>query len=143
MKAINHSASTGPIGCSTLDVVRHNPDSFRVIALAAGKMSPAWRSSARSSSPRYAVMDDTSSAEQLKMSMLQQHGSRTECSERSAGRAPGEMAVALDECRACDGGPLWARLVYCRPGGDSRRKTILLANKESLVTFAGGCLWTK
>lgn len=37
MKQLTILGSTGSIGCSTLDVVRHNPDSFRVIALVAGK----------------------------------------------------------------------------------------------------------
>ncbi|OZH80660.1 hypothetical protein CG708_25540, partial [Salmonella enterica subsp. enterica serovar Typhimurium] len=36
MKQLTILGSTGSIGCSTLDVVRHNPDSFRVLALVAG-----------------------------------------------------------------------------------------------------------
>lgn len=49
MKQLTILGSTGSIGCSTLDVVRHNPDSFRIVALVAGKMLPAWRNSAWSS----------------------------------------------------------------------------------------------
>lgn len=37
MKQLTILGSTGSIGCSTLDVVRHNPDKFRVAALVAGK----------------------------------------------------------------------------------------------------------
>ncbi len=76
MKQLTILGSTGSIGCSTLDVVRHNPDSFRVIALVAGKNVARMAEQCLEFSPRYAVMDDTSSAEQLKI-MLQQHGSRT------------------------------------------------------------------
>lgn len=39
MKQLTILGSTGSIGCSTLDVVRHNPEHFRVVALVAGKMS--------------------------------------------------------------------------------------------------------
>ncbi len=71
--------STGSIGCSTLDVVRHNPDSFRVIARWwRVKCRPHGEERCTEFSPRLAVMDDTSeSAEQLEI-ILQQHGSRTE-----------------------------------------------------------------
>ncbi|CAK5467553.1 hypothetical protein ECO1752_21165 [Escherichia coli] len=33
MKQLTILGSTGSIGCSTLDVVRHNPEHFRVVAL--------------------------------------------------------------------------------------------------------------
>ncbi len=42
MKQLTVLGSTGSIGCSTLDVVRHNPDRFSIAALVAGKMSTAW-----------------------------------------------------------------------------------------------------
>ncbi len=70
MKQLTILGSTGSIGCSTLDVVHHNPDSFRVIALVAGKNVARMAEQCLEFSPRYAVMDDTSSAEQLKI-MLQ------------------------------------------------------------------------
>ncbi len=44
MKQLTILGSTGSIGCSTLDVVRHNPEKFRVAALVAGKMSSVWLS---------------------------------------------------------------------------------------------------
>ncbi len=92
MKQLTILGSTGSIGCSTLDVVRHNPDSFRVIALVAGKNVARMAEQCLEFSPRYAVMDDTSSAEQLKI-MLQQHGSRTEV--LSGQQAACEMAARL------------------------------------------------
>lgn len=130
MKQLTILGSTGSIGCSTLDVVRHNPDSFRVIALVAGKNVAHMAEQCTEFSPRYAVMDDTSSAEQLKI-MLQQHGSRTEV--LSGQQAACEMA-ALDEvghvmAAIVGAAGLLPTLAAIRAG-----KTILLANKESLVT---------
>ena len=40
MKQLTVLGSTGSIGCSTLDVVRHNPGRFSVAALVAG--NNAW-----------------------------------------------------------------------------------------------------
>ncbi|EEL1146577.1 1-deoxy-D-xylulose-5-phosphate reductoisomerase [Salmonella enterica] len=130
MKQLTILGSTGSIGCSTLDVVRHNPDSFRVIALVAGKNVARMAEQCLEFSPRYAVMDDTSGAEQLKI-MLQQHGSRTEV--LSGQQAACEMA-ALDEvghvmAAIVGAAGLLPTLAAIRAG-----KTILLANKESLVT---------
>ena len=42
MKQLTIPDQPVPLVCSTLDVVRHNPEKFRVAALVAGKMSPAW-----------------------------------------------------------------------------------------------------
>ena len=61
MKHLTLLGSTGSIGCSTLDVVRHNPDSYTVAALVAGKTCSEWSNSARVY-PRFAVMDDEESA---------------------------------------------------------------------------------
>jgi 1-deoxy-D-xylulose-5-phosphate reductoisomerase len=72
-EAINLLGSTGSIGCSTLDVVRHNPDRFSV-ALVAGKNVTVWLNNAWNF-PRYAVMDDAQSAS---CCALREQGSRTE-----------------------------------------------------------------
>ena len=77
MKQLTILGSTGSIGCSTLDVVRHNPEHFRVVALVAGKNVTRMVEQCLEFSPRYAVMDDEASAKLLK-TMLQQQGSRTE-----------------------------------------------------------------
>lgn len=42
MKQLTILGSTGSIGCSTLDVVRHNPEHFRVVGWWQAKMSLAW-----------------------------------------------------------------------------------------------------
>lgn len=130
-EATHHSGEpTGSIGCSTLDVVRHNPEHFRVVALVAGKNVTRMVEQCLEFSPRYAVMDDEASAKLLK-TMLQQQGSRTEV--LSGQQAACDMAALedVDQVMAAIVGAagLLPTLAAIRAG-----KTILLANKESLVT---------
>lgn len=130
MKQLTILGSTGSIGCSTLDVVRHNPEHFRVVALVAGKNVARMVEQCLEFSPRYAVMDDEASAKLLK-TMLQQQGSRTEV--LSGQQAACDMAALedVDQVMAAIVGAagLLPTLAAIRAG-----KTILLANKESLVT---------
>lgn len=130
MKHITLLGSTGSIGCSTLDVVRQNPDDFRVVALVAGKNVTRMVEQCLEFSPYYAVMDDEASAALLKAT-LQQHGCRTEV--LSGQQAACEMAALddVDQVMAAIVGAagLLPTLAAIRAG-----KTILLANKESLVT---------
>ena len=121
---------TRGIGDRTLDVVRHNPEHFRVVALVAGKNVTRMVEQCLEFSPRYAVMDDEASAKLLK-TMLQQQGSRTEV--LSGQQAACDMAALedVDQVMAAIVGAagLLPTLAAIRAG-----KTILLANKESLVT---------
>jgi len=130
MKQLTLLGSTGSIGCSTLDVVRHNPETFAVTALVAGKNVARMVEQCLEFTPRYAVMDDDACARQLKAS-LAQHGSRTEV--LSGQQAACDMA-ALDEvdqvmAAIVGAAGLLPTLAAIRAG-----KTVLLANKESLVT---------
>ena len=110
--------------------VRHNPEHFRVVALVAGKNVTRMVEQCLEFSPRYAVMDDEASAKLLK-TMLQQQGSRTEV--LSGQQAACDMAALedVDQVMAAIVGAagLLPTLAAIRAG-----KTILLANKESLVT---------
>ena len=117
MKQLTILGSTGSIGCSTLDVVRHNPEKFRVTALVAGKNVARMVEQCLEFSPRYAVMDDEKSAALVKAALLEQ-GSRTEV--MSGQQAACDMA-ALDDVDQV--------MAAIRAS-----KSILLANKESLVT---------
>jgi len=130
MKQLTLLGSTGSIGCSTLDVVRHNPETFAVTALVAGKNVARMVEQCLEFTPRYAVMDDDACARQLKAA-LAQHGSRTEV--LSGQQAACDMA-ALDEvdqvmAAIVGAAGLLPTLAAIRAG-----KTVLLANKESLVT---------
>ncbi|ROP58435.1 1-deoxy-D-xylulose 5-phosphate reductoisomerase [Enterobacter sp. BIGb0383] len=130
MKQLTVLGSTGSIGCSTLDVVRHNPDRFSVIALVAGRNVSRMAEQCLEFTPRYAVMDDALCARELG-AILQQHGSRTEV--LSGQQAACEMAALddVDQVMAAIVGAagLLPTLAAIRAG-----KTVLLANKESLVT---------
>ena len=130
MKQLTLLGSTGSIGCSTLDVVRHNPDRFAVTALVAGKNVTRMAEQCLEFTPRYAVMDDAASARELKET-LAQHGSRTEV--LSGQQAACDMAALeeVDQVMAAIVGAagLLPTLAAIRAG-----KRVLLANKESLVT---------
>jgi len=130
MKQLTLLGSTGSIGCSTLDVVRHNPDRFAVTALVAGKNVTRMAEQCLEFTPRYAVMDDADCARELN-AILTQHGSRTEV--LSGQQAACDMA-ALDEvdqvmAAIVGAAGLLPTLAAIRAG-----KRVLLANKESLVT---------
>lgn len=130
MKQLTLLGSTGSIGCSTLDVVRHNPDRFSVTALVAGKNVARMAEQCLEFTPRYAVMDDAACARELNET-LAQHGSRTEV--LSGQQAACDMA-ALDEvdqvmAAIVGAAGLLPTLAAIRAG-----KRVLLANKESLVT---------
>ncbi|WP_312212210.1 1-deoxy-D-xylulose-5-phosphate reductoisomerase [Pseudescherichia sp.] len=130
MKQLTLLGSTGSIGCSTLDVVRHNPDRFAVTALVAGKNVARMAEQCLEFTPRYAVMDDAACARELK-ALLTEHGSRTEV--LSGQQAACDMA-ALDEvdqvmAAIVGAAGLLPTLAAIRAG-----KRVLLANKESLVT---------
>ncbi|MCS5874210.1 hypothetical protein LN650_26700 [Klebsiella pneumoniae subsp. pneumoniae] len=75
-------------------------------------------------------MDDAQSAERLR-TRLHEPGCRTEV--LSGQQAAAEVA-ALDEVRSGHGGNRRRGGTGADAGGDPRRKTVLLANKESLVT---------
>jgi len=81
MKQLTLLGSTGSIGCSTLDVVRHNPEHYTVTALVAGKNVQRMVEQCLEFAPRYAVMDDEESARQVK-ALLAENGSRTEVLSR-------------------------------------------------------------
>ncbi len=130
MKHLTLLGSTGSIGCSTLDVVRHNPDRFSITALVAGKNVTRMLEQCLEFTPRFAVMDDEVSARQLNAE-LQQRGCPTQV--MSGQQAACEMAALddVDQVMAAIVGAagLVPTLAAIRAG-----KTVLLANKESLVT---------
>ncbi|HKS32170.1 MAG TPA: 1-deoxy-D-xylulose-5-phosphate reductoisomerase [Enterobacteriaceae bacterium] len=130
MKQLTVLGSTGSIGCSTLDVVRHNPDRFSVIALVAGRNVSRMAEQCLEFTPRYAVMDDALCARELS-AILQQHGSRTEV--LSGQQAACEMA-ALDDADQVMAAIVGAAGLLPTLAAIRAGKTVLLANKESLVT---------
>lgn len=130
MKHLTLLGSTGSIGCSTLDVVRHNPDRFSITALVAGKNVTRMVEQCLEFTPRFAVMDDEASARQLKAE-LQQQGCPTQV--MSGQQAACEMA-ALDEVGQVMAAIVGAAGLVPTLAAIRAGKTVLLANKESLVT---------
>lgn len=130
MKRLTVLGSTGSIGCNTLDVVRHNPKSFTVTALVAGKNVDRMIEQCLEFSPRYAVMDDAKSANAL-MLALREHGSRTEV---LSGQQAACDVAALDEVDQVMAAIVGAAGLVPTLAAIRAGKTILLANKESLVT---------
>ena len=130
MKQLTILGSTGSIGCSTLDVVRHNPDKLSITALVAGKNVDRMVEQCLKFSPRYAVMDDAHSAELLR-AKLREQGSRTEV--MSGQQAAAEVA-ALDEVEQVMAAIVGAAGLVPTLAAIRAGKTVLLANKESLVT---------
>jgi 1-deoxy-D-xylulose-5-phosphate reductoisomerase len=130
MKQLTLLGSTGSIGCSTLDVVRHNPEHYAVTALVAGKNVQRMVEQCLEFSPRYAVMDDEESARQVK-ALLIESGSRTEV--LSGQQAACDMA-ALDDVDQVMAAIVGAAGLLPTLSAIDAGKTVLLANKESLVT---------
>ncbi|TLU66108.1 1-deoxy-D-xylulose-5-phosphate reductoisomerase [Enterobacter sp. MF024] len=130
MKQLTLLGSTGSIGCSTLDVVRHNPDHYAVAALVAGKNVHRMVEQCLEFTPRYAVMDDEASARQVK-ALLAEKGSRTEV--LSGPKAACEMA-ALDDVDQVMAAIVGAAGLLPTLAAIDAGKSVLLANKESLVT---------
>jgi 1-deoxy-D-xylulose-5-phosphate reductoisomerase len=120
--------STGSIGVNTLDVIARHPERFGVYALAANTSVAALLAQCQSFKPRYAVMMDEAAADALRAQLPA--GGETEVLQGEAGLARVVTAAEVDTVMAAIVGAagLPSTLAAARAG-----KTLLLANKESLV----------
>ncbi len=130
MKRLTLLGSTGSIGTSTLAVIAANPDLYQVTALVAGQNVALMAEQCQQFTPRYAAMSDEASAQALR-ERLRALNLPTEV--LSGVQAACELA-ALDEvdqvmAAIVGASGLQPTLAAIRAG-----KTVLLANKESLVT---------
>ncbi len=120
--------STGSIGVSTLDVIARHPAEFSVYALAANSSVEAMLGQCLQFQPRFAVMMDEAAAQQLSERLP------AECAtvvlQGDAGLNQVASAPEVDSVMAAIVGAagLPSTLAAARAG-----KTVLLANKESLV----------
>ncbi|HGO5823223.1 TPA: 1-deoxy-D-xylulose-5-phosphate reductoisomerase [Mannheimia haemolytica] len=130
MKKLVILGSTGSIGKSTLSVVEHNPNQYEVFALVGGKNVELMLEQCRQYQPVFAAMDDEKAAQTLKTA-LATLGAKTEV-------LAGQVAICelaahpeVDMVMAAIVGAagLLPTLSAVKAG-----KTVLLANKESLVT---------
>ena len=67
MKKISILGSTGSIGSQTLDVVRHHPDRYQVVALAAGSNWSLLLEQIQEFQPKLVSVSDRETAEKLRM----------------------------------------------------------------------------
>jgi 1-deoxy-D-xylulose-5-phosphate reductoisomerase len=113
---------------STLDVIALHPERFAVYALAANTSVAAMQAQCLACKPRYAVMMDENAAQALRE--LLPTGCGTEVLQGEAGLAHVVTAAEVDTVMAAIVGAagLPSALAAARAG-----KTVLLANKESLV----------
>ncbi|WP_410013718.1 1-deoxy-D-xylulose-5-phosphate reductoisomerase [Sodalis sp. C49] len=130
MRNLTILGSTGSVGTSTLAVVQQNPEKFAVRALVAGRNSAVMARQCLAFRPAYACMADEASARELKR-LLHEAGSATEV--MAGPRAACELAaldgVDLVMAAIVGAAGLPSTLAAIRAG-----KSVLLANKEALVT---------
>lgn len=122
--------STGSIGESTLDLVRHHPERYHVFALCAHRQWKKLLGQCLEFHPRYAVLADESSAILL-ANGLKSAGLKTEVLQGEEALCQVAAAPEADTVMAAIVGTagLAPALAAVRAG-----KRILLANKEALVT---------
>ncbi|HSR62900.1 MAG TPA: 1-deoxy-D-xylulose-5-phosphate reductoisomerase [Gammaproteobacteria bacterium] len=129
MIGITILGSTGSIGENTLDVISRNRNTFRVLALTAGKNVAKLVEQCRIWEPHYAVMADESYAGQL-ADELKSAGLDTEVLAGTSGLEQVAAHEDTDYVMAAIVGAagLLPTLSAARAG-----KRVLLANKEALV----------
>jgi len=127
-RMISVLGSTGSIGVSTLDVIARHPDRFGVHALAANSSVDALLAQCELHHPAYAVMMQEQAAEDLRQRLPADCG--TQVLHGEAGLNQVVTAPEVDAVMASIVGAagLPSTLAAAQAG-----KTLLLANKESLV----------
>jgi 1-deoxy-D-xylulose-5-phosphate reductoisomerase len=120
--------STGSIGVNTLDVIARHPGQFGVYALAANASVDAMLAQCLAFEPHYAVMMNEAAADTLRQQLPA--ACPTEVLQGENGLSQVVTAPAVDTVMAAIVGAagLPSALAAARAG-----KTLLLANKESLV----------
>ena len=129
MQQITILGSTGSIGTSTLDVVAHHPDKFKIVALTANTQVDLLFRQCRQFEPRYAVLLDETSATELRR-QVREAGLNTEV---LSGVTALEQVVVLPEVDAVMAAIVGAAGLRPTLAAAHAGKRILLANKETLV----------
>jgi 1-deoxy-D-xylulose-5-phosphate reductoisomerase len=124
--------ATGSIGASTLDVIQRHPDRYRPAVLAANRSVDEMERLCRLHAPDHAVMGDPEAAQALAEKLKDQ--TATEVSSGAAMLDQLVSAPAVDTVVAGIVGFAGLRATLSAAGAG---KTILLANKEALVSAGG------
>lgn len=129
MKQISILGATGSIGDSTLKVIRHNRDRYQIHSLVAHKSVEKMLRLCLEFSPQYAILEDTEAATKLRL-QIKEAGVKTEVLSGEVAIIEIVQAPEIDLVVAAIVGAkgFLSSLAAARAG-----KTILLANKETLV----------
>ncbi len=129
-KRIAILGSTGSIGASTLDVVRHWPDRFEVVALAAGRNRDALAAQIREFAPRVVSILDEADGEMLSAGFSSGNGATLEV---LTGRDGARRIAGLDGVDLVVNGLVGS--LGLRPTLEAlgRGTSVAIANKEPLV----------
>ena len=132
MRRIAVLGATGSIGESTLDVIARHPDRYRAVLLSANKSVEDMAALCRNFRPQHAVMSDEAAADALEAALVDV----PEVTVLAGAAVLDELVSAPDIDTVVAGIVGFAGL---RPTLSAARsgKTILLANKEALVSAGG------
>ena len=132
MRRIAVLGATGSIGESTLDVIARHPDRYRAVVLSANKSVEDMAALCRNFRPQHAVMSDEAAADALEAALLDVPEVTV-----SAGAAELDQLVSAPDIDTVVAGIVG--FAGLRPTLSAARsgKTILLANKEALVSAGG------
>ncbi|MEC3911787.1 1-deoxy-D-xylulose-5-phosphate reductoisomerase [Sphingobium sp. CR2-8] len=130
MKRVSIFGATGSVGLSTLDLIRRDPDAYKVVALTANSDVDSLATLARDTGAQMAVIGQAHLYEALKEALA------------GSGVAAAAGEDALVEAAQADADWTMAAIVGCaglRPTMAALKagRTVALANKESLVSAGG------
>jgi len=128
MKQVTILGATGSIGSSTLDVIARHPDRYALYALTANTNVEQMTNICQSHPPRYAVMGNAQSAEQLEKSLSSNNITEVLSGDQALARVASDSEVDMVMAAIVGSVGLNPTLAAVRAG-----KRVLLANKESLV----------
>lgn len=130
MKNVCLLGSTGSIGLSTLDVIRLNPDEYSVVALTANKNLKRLLAQCVEFRPRYAVVSKHDDADTFRQMLESSDAADTLV---LSGAESLEFVAQLPEVSIVVAAIVGAAGLLATLAAANASKTLLLANKESLV----------
>ena len=137
MKQVTILGATGSIGSSALDVIARHPDRYALHALTANTNVGQMAKICQIHRPRYAVMSDQQSAEQLDKILSGSGTTETISGAAALDKVASDTEVDIVLAAIVGSIGLMPTLAAVRAG-----KRVLLANKEALV-MAGSLFMTE
>lgn len=129
MQTITILGATGSIGCSTLDVISHHPDKYRVFAITGNQQLEKLLQQAKASAARYVVVaDDNLYAPACELAKAMKVESEILCGHKALEEVASAPEVTSVMAAIVGAAGLLPTLAAVKAG-----KRVLLANKEALV----------